>query len=240
MKTFSIGALVLLLSFKVWSQTETFNVKFGNLPNHTRINEFICPEGSLFSQIYPEHDNGMYCQENYYYHLATDDYFASSPFNNIRIWGGNYHGCTLNDVEMFEVYIWDSNPKLGGNLIYFKTLEGYTTPIDVMSYLQTPLYQIDIDLNGYVNELNGWIGITRKGPFCDEITGFGWCSFTSTGEGNSMSLGGTTWLETHTNFLFCMYSQNPLVPISFWSFMLGLTLIAIYMIIKFKLHSVYR
>ena len=88
MKGISIGVLGFLLFMTSWSQSVTFDAKKGSLSDQTRINEFICSEGSLFSQVYPEHDNGMYCQDGYYYHLATDDYFVASPFNKIRIWGG--------------------------------------------------------------------------------------------------------------------------------------------------------
>lgn len=228
MKKLLLTILSLALTVSIMAQQAPASARKGTLPPPGRDNEFVCQAGSVFSQVYPVHDNGIYCQAGYGYYLVADNYSATAPFSTFRFWGGDYYGCTLAPTEPFTVIIYNGDPSAGGTPVFTSTLPGTVTPIGVISFGNTPLYQIDINLGTTITQLNGWIGVTRINPSCD--VAFGW---TSDLAGNSLSYDGT-WVSTESNLMFCLGGGNEEVPVSDWALYIGLGLILVFTVVRFR------
>jgi len=187
-----------------------------------------------FSQVFPTFSSAWYCQWGYPFSIAADDYSASGLFSTIRIWGGDFYGCTLAPTEMFKVFIWDGKPGSGGNLVYSSPLPGTTTPIGVY-FGSTPIYQIDINFGTNINLFNGWIGITRIGASCwtGYDFGFAWL-FDNYGAGNSIQYYNGTWLDSGTDTFFCLGGGEPEVPISNRALFIGIGLIVVFAVVRFR------
>ncbi len=229
MKKLLVTLCIIAMASVIMAQKVPFSASDGSSLPASRDNEFVCPPGSVFSQVAPTHDNAFFCQLGYFYYIATDDYIASGPFSTMRFWGGDYWGCSLAPTEMFDVFIYNGNPASGGNLIYSSTLAGITTPIGVISFGGTPLYQIDINFGTTITQLNGWIAITRTGATCS--SGFAWASF-GQDTGNAMSYY-TYWEPNYGNLFFCL-GGGEVVPVSNWALFIGLGLILVFTIVRFR------
>jgi hypothetical protein len=193
---------------------------------------FECLPGSVFSQVHPTIDNGWWCQQGYELSILADNYTASGPFSSLRIWGGDYWGCSLAATEPFIVYVWDNDPSISGsNIIFSATRTGYTTSTGLITWQGTPLYQIDIGLGTTITQLNGWIGITRVNATCDEA--FAWATY---GEGNARIYEeGNGWWDLETNTLFCLgEGEGERVPVTNWALFIGIGLILVFAVVRFR------
>jgi len=214
----------------VMAQKAPMTPDLGNYVPSTRDNEYICAPNTVFSQVAPALVNLFYCQAGYTYFLCADDYTASAPFSTLRIWGGDYYSCSLAPTESFDIKIWDGEPWNTGTLVYSATVNGTTSLIGVNAG-STDIYQIDINLGTSINQLNGWIGVTRNGASCN--SGFAWAMFNYPG-GNSIISDGT-WYTGGSDMMFCLgNAAMPETPISNWALLIGLGLIVTFTIIRFR------
>ncbi|NTV85031.1 MAG: hypothetical protein HGA23_12150 [Bacteroidales bacterium] len=204
-----------------------------NTPDPGRNNEFFCMPNAVFSQVFPTYSGAFYCQSGYTFYRAADNYMATGPFSTLRFWGADFYGCTLAPTEMFDIFIWNGDPRNGGTLIHSFSLPVNTMPIGV-SWIGTQFYQIDIDFGTAINQSQGWIGITRTGPSCYQGTDFGF-AWACSGNGNAMSYN-SDWLANGSNLMFCLGAAEPVeeVPISNWALFIGIGLILVSAVIRFR------
>ncbi len=223
MKKFISIMLLLAVAASTLAQDFPMGVSDGTQVAPSRDNEYVCLDGSVFSQVEASMDQAYFCQVGYPFTQVADDYIASAPFSNMRFWGGDAFGCTLAATESFDITIYDGNPSSGGSVVHSFTLDGVVTMIPVIAF-GTQFYQIDIDFGIIINQLSGWIAISRNSATCDD--GFGWSADELTyGGGNAMSYDGT-WLANDGQVFFCLYGNDPIpMPLSDWAIYLGIILI---------------
>jgi hypothetical protein len=236
MKKLLMTLFITALASMIMAQQFAPSPSGGSAPPPGRDNEFFCEPNSVFSQVFPTFTSGYYCQSGYNFNLAADDYSALGPFSTMRFWGGDFYGCSMAPTEVFDIFIWDGKPGSGGNLVNTFTLAGTVTPISVI-FIGTQMYQIDIDLGTTVNQLNGWIGITRMGASCDPYLsdyGFAWL-FDNNNTGNSIQYYGT-WIDRAANHLFCLGAEKEqqAIPISNWALFIGIGLILVFAVVRFR------
>lgn len=234
MRKLFLTTCISILTSLIMAQQFPFGPSGENAPPAAdRANEFICMPNSAFSQVYPTFSGAFYCQSGYVFYRAADNYIATAPFSTLRFWGADFYGCSLSPAEMFDVFIWDNNPKFGGNLVHSFTLQGTTMPI-AASWIETQFFQVDIDFGTTINQTEGWIGITRTGQSCYTGTdfGFAWASY---GSGNSISYNGS-WTTTGSNLMFCLGTAEPQpeVPLSNWALFIGIGMILVAALVRFR------
>jgi hypothetical protein len=233
MKRIILTLSILAMTTVIMAQQFPLGPIGNNTQDPERSNEFFCMPNSVFSQVFPTYTGAFYCQNGYEYYRVADNYMATGPFTAIRFWGADFYGCHLEPTEMFDIFIWDNNPQSGGTLIHSFSLPGTTMPIGV-SWIGTQFYQVDIDFGTTISQSQGWIGITRPGPSCYQGSDFGF-AWVSAGNGNSMSYNGS-WISTGSNLMFCLKGIEPVpdVPISNWALFIGIGLILVAAIVRFR------
>jgi hypothetical protein len=231
MKKSLLSIVLVVMASMVMAQKAPMSPNLGNYVPSARDNEYQCMPGSVFSQVNPSLATLFYCQAGYPYFRAADDYTATAPFSSLRIWGGDFYGCSLGPVESFDIKIWDGEPWASGNLIYSATLNGTTSTIG-FNILSTDVYQIDFDLGSTITQLNGWIGVTRNNASCDQ--GFAWACYNYNTTGNSIIYDGS-WYSAYSDMMFCLGEAVPQeVPVSNWALFIGLGLIIMFTVIRFR------
>jgi uncharacterized membrane protein YgdD (TMEM256/DUF423 family) len=234
-KILSVLVMILLASASMAQVSSVRSPEEGPITPVMLDEEFVCPSGAVFSQVFGSYDNGYFSQAGEPGDLVADDYAATAPFNMIRVWGGDYFGCSMNDTEAFDVFIWNGNPSTGGVLVFSGSLTGATSLVGTTPWGPTNHYQIDIPLETTITQLNGWIGITRKGATCSE--GFAWTVYSG---GNVLQRLSNTWVVTSSNVLLCLGNvegEPPAsVPLSDWALALGMILMAGFLLVR--LHRV--
>jgi hypothetical protein len=223
--------LSLVMTFSVIiAQDKPRTPNLGNYTPSSRDNEYVCMPDAVYSQVYPSLENLYYCQNDYTWYMAADDYSASAPFSTLRIWGGDFYSCSLAPTESFDIKIWDDAPWDSGNLIYSQTISGTTTFIGV-NIGATDIYQVDFDLGTTITQLTGWIGVTRNNASCSE--GFAW-AFGNWYSGNSVIFDGS-WYAGESDMMMCLGNTTPTeVPVSNWALFIGLGLILAFAVIRFR------
>lgn len=195
---------------------------------------YSCPDESVFSQVHPIIDKGFFCQEGYEWYLAVSNYNATGPFSNFRFWGIDFKECTLQANEPFDVIIWDDDPSNGGVEIFSGSFVGTTLDTGEL-YESTSVYQIDIELGAVINQLSGFIGVTRKNPTCETGTAFAWMGKDDE-NGIGYSYNGEEWLQWDADFLFCLSYQEPAsVPVSKRIIYLTTLLIGAFLLIRTRI-----
>lgn len=229
--------LVLAFATTVFAQDgSSFEVDISN--PQSQSNEYVCATGSVFSQFEADATGGLFCQEGYGFPIATDDYTATGPFSTLRLWGVSIMGCTLDATESFDITIYDGDPSSTGMIVHQATYYGVVTAIPVLiGTSQT--YQIDIDFGLTINQLSGWIAISRNGAMCGTL-GFAWLYG---GVGNSQSYGRInpsdpdTWIPKTKSLFFCLgtsFGAPPPVPLSNWPIYAGILLIGGFIVIRYR------
>jgi len=115
-------------------------------------------------------------------------------------------GCTLEQIEEFEVTIWDGVPSEDDNIVYQETLNGATTDTGEHEF-GSDVYQIDIDLGTVINQTSGFIGVTRKNP--SDCTGFGWLAYSGSSVIHQKS-GNWALTNAPNELFFCLSYDEPL------------------------------
>jgi len=159
MKKITLLLFALLIAIAASSQDASSIVSSDKELTNKDIS-FSCPDGSVFSQV-PTANSAYYCQDEYTYYLVATNYSATGPFTNLRFWGGDFSGCTLDSTEEFEVTIWDDDPSNGATKVFSGTFDG--TTFDTGETLSaTRIFQIDIDLGTFINQTSGYNRYHKK------------------------------------------------------------------------------
>jgi len=233
MKKIALIILATFISVSMFGQKVPFSIGNGTPTPPSRDNEFTCEANSQFSQVYSTYDNGFYCDDNYSFYAAADDYSASGSFSTMRFWGVNFSTCAPGATETFIIKFYELNtvvPSIPGTEMHSFTVTGTITDLGIVTpwaVYPCTIYQIDVDFITTVTLLDGWVSVTRQNP--GDGCNFVWMGY---GTGNAVSTNGT-WQTTNGNLMFCL-GGTPSIPISNWAIYLGIFLIAAFMVFRFR------
>jgi hypothetical protein len=232
MKRFTSLLVAALSAFMLYAQKTPSDVAQGKpAPAPDRPAVFQCLPNSVFSQVFSTFDNAFYADNGYAFDYVTDDYLASGPFSAIRFWGGNFYACVPGTSQTFIINFYNAYPCPNGTPLYSFTKTATPVPTGIISFGNTEIYMVDISLGSTVNLLNGWVSISRVNPGdgCD----FAWISL-STSNGSAVSHGVTgECINQFSDVFFCL-GGNEAVPIASWALIVGIGLIAMTIILRFR------
>jgi hypothetical protein len=199
-------------------------------------NEYQCLPGSVFSQVFPTYNDAYFCDTGSPFTQVTDDYAATAPFSTIRFWGINYYNGIPGSSQTFKVDIYNGIPGSGGTLVssVTKTITPKPTGVFVPWGGPCEIYMVDFDFGSTITQLNGWLAVSRINPG-DTFT---YCWMAMDGAGNAMSYysGIDYWVPASYAPFFCLGGEAgpPPVPVSGWAILIGIGLIAITVVARFR------
>lgn len=211
MKKIYIFALLVLLTLSLFAQKPS-GASDGTPVPSPRANEFICAPDAVFSQTHPTYNQAWFGDASSYVTRTGDDYIASGPFSTMRFWGANFWGCAVANEYTFTIRFYERNlidPLIPGDMVLSFTLPVTPMQIGINSWLDSPVFQVDIDFGTTIDLLDGWVSVTREnvtdgcyfGLLCDE------------GFGNSVQyLEGLGWVQTYSDNFFCLGGSATLNP----------------------------
>jgi len=237
MKKFTLFLAIVFSSALLNAQQSSMSVaQGGEAPLRELLdNEFQCLPNSVFSQVHPTYNDAFYCDSYPGSCFAVaENYTATGPFTTMRFWGGNYWGCTPGTSQTFIIEFYNGIPGSGGTVVnsFTKTVIPQPTGI-ITPWGNTEFYMIDVNFGTTINQLNGWLSISRVNPGDGCI--FGWAARNDLG-GNSRSYCSGNWINNNGEMFFCLGGEGSPTetPINSWALLIGVALIAITAIIRFR------
>ena len=243
MKKISALLVIFAITALCFAQSPPASVGKADKPIQLNLtdDDFGCLPGSVYSQVYQTFDEAFYCQEDFEFYEAYDDYVASGAFTEMRFWGSNAYNCPPGATETFTVKFYDRNqaqPTRPGTEMFSFTVAGTITDLGILPWWAenslSTVYQIDLNFSSPVTLLDGWVSVTRliSGDGCD----FVWlANSASTYGGNEVSYSDNQGFdEGDADLLFCLGGSPPPVPLTNWALGFGLLLMATFLVVRIR------
>lgn len=198
----------------------------------------LCPPNSVFGQAGDTptmgyfSDNGTLNNSQKMY-----DQFSGlvDDIEGIKFWGILWSGgeCYTGGPVDFEISFYNDNTGAIGSLN--QTFSATLTPIVTSSLVSgSSLLEFEFDLPSPVLLNSGWVSVVRKNPGNLPCV-FAWANTTSGDDAYGWNeLDGTYAYFTGDNLAFCLTGGPPPVPISNRAIILGILLIGISLIVRYR------
>ena len=232
MKKIIITLFALMLGFGLMAQTQVPWMITNDNQNqmYGAGNEFSCTGDAFFGQD-PNTSSGHTSDIKLNYRVYDNFSGITSDIATIDWWGitsdynGSWNSCTENP-KSFEISFYQDAAGAPGALVYSFTVSvtGQSTGQTLANY---PINKYSADLPVAVTGLtNGWVSIYGNPS--------GSCSFlweeSDTGDDIAYQNGSMIG----TDLSFCLYEQQPSIPLSNWALAIGLLLISGFIVVRFR------
>lgn len=205
------------------------------MPN--RAGELDCPVNSIFSQPPVNVVNAYFSDQSTNWsnqRMFENFYGLTSPIGGITFWGILYNGgnCYSGGSDNFVVTLYQDNAgAVGSQVLSFPIA---LTPTVTGSFVSdSPLLRYDLALPSSVTLTSGWLMIYRENP-SNTTCAFAWAT-TIAGDGLlGFNQSGGPINYFNDNVAFCLQGGVPDVPISNWALFIGLGMILVFTVIRFR------
>lgn len=235
--------LVIFLSTSLLSISQEINSPLSTKKDEASISNnrtigMLCPPNSIFGQAGDTptlayfSDNGPLNNSQKMYDQFTglvDDIEA------IKFWGILWNGgeCYTGGPVSFEISFYNDN---SGNIGTLEQSFSVTIPPTVTGLMVSgsSLLQFELNLPSPVSLSSGWVSIVRKNPENSPCV-FAWANTVSGDDAFGWNeLDGSYAYITGDNLAFCLNADPLPIPISNWAILLGVLLIGIFMVVRYR------
>ncbi len=203
-----------------------------------------CGSYSIFSQSLLNPPSGFSSDENG--NTQLDNFYGlTDPIYSITFWGYMWDGssdCYISGSQDFEIIFFQNigDPVNGTIGTLVQTFDITVTPLETgMIYTNTyhgvvaQILRYEVTLPSNVSLSEGWFSVVKKNPTSSS------CLFnflnTTNGDGHSAyQLHGSSDFNYATNNrAFCL-SKAPPIPVSNWALVVGILLITIFIVVRYR------
>ncbi|RLD90584.1 MAG: hypothetical protein DRJ09_03770 [Bacteroidetes bacterium] len=202
----------------------------------SRGGELDCSGNSIFSQSPVNSNNGYYSDNGTLYNAQNlfENFSGLTEWiGGITFWGYMYDGgdCYVAGSQDFEITFFQDNAGAVGTQV--QTFTVTVTPTETGSYFNgASILRYDVTFSSAVSLSDGWVSVVKLNPGNNDCE-FAWLNTINGDDLIAYNHNGGTPVYYTENMSFCLTGQPP-VPVSNWALILGVFLIAVFMVVRYK------